>query len=343
MKNSNKSAFTLIELLVVIAIIAILAAILFPVFAQAKLAAKKTNDLSQLKQLGLASLMYANDYDDTAMSVPYAASWSTSCPGCTWNGPTQTVNHGGTLQYAQLGPWWSDRLMPYVKSRGLFANPVNQDTLFNDIGYQLPGLDAADSVTAITDIVKGNPIPANLLSQEYRITYTYNEFISHADNNPLHPKAASYTNIPTPGDTVLMGPSDNWFNRSSCHQNGSTTSVDYDWDVSIHSSHGTGGTGYELFGGDINLDAGGFNHGANFAFADGHAKGSQFVDGPDGGIVYTSPAFGFYAFQGYFPQAKTLPNFGNSAGLTPNASGAAAANQCPTNYVISSDANAMEF
>jgi prepilin-type N-terminal cleavage/methylation domain-containing protein len=62
MKNSK--GFTLIELLVVIAIIAILAAILFPVFAQAKLAAKKTQDLSNLKQVGLGALMYSNDYDD---------------------------------------------------------------------------------------------------------------------------------------------------------------------------------------------------------------------------------------------------------------------------------------
>jgi prepilin-type N-terminal cleavage/methylation domain-containing protein/prepilin-type processing-associated H-X9-DG protein len=61
--NHNKG-FTLIELLVVIAIIAILAAILFPVFAQAKLAAKKTQDLSNLKQIGLAAMMYANDYND---------------------------------------------------------------------------------------------------------------------------------------------------------------------------------------------------------------------------------------------------------------------------------------
>jgi prepilin-type N-terminal cleavage/methylation domain-containing protein len=63
MKNKQR-AFTLIELLVVIAIIAILAAILFPVFAQAKLAAKKTADLSNLNQMGLATLMYASDYDD---------------------------------------------------------------------------------------------------------------------------------------------------------------------------------------------------------------------------------------------------------------------------------------
>jgi len=60
----RNKAFTLIELLVVIAIIAILAAILFPVFAQAKLAAKKTSSLSNVKQLSLGVLMYSNDQDD---------------------------------------------------------------------------------------------------------------------------------------------------------------------------------------------------------------------------------------------------------------------------------------
>jgi prepilin-type N-terminal cleavage/methylation domain-containing protein/prepilin-type processing-associated H-X9-DG protein len=61
---SKSRAFTLIELLVVIAIIAILAAILFPVFAQAKAAAKKTACLSNTKQIGLATMMYAQDADD---------------------------------------------------------------------------------------------------------------------------------------------------------------------------------------------------------------------------------------------------------------------------------------
>jgi len=60
----KRKAFTLIELLVVIAIIAILAAILFPVFAQAKRAAKGSVALAGAKQLGLAQLMYTNDYDD---------------------------------------------------------------------------------------------------------------------------------------------------------------------------------------------------------------------------------------------------------------------------------------
>lgn len=62
--HSVRKAFTLIELLVVIAIIAILAAILFPVFAQAKEAAKKTTCVSNTKQTALAAIMYAGDYDD---------------------------------------------------------------------------------------------------------------------------------------------------------------------------------------------------------------------------------------------------------------------------------------
>ncbi|MBN9501035.1 MAG: prepilin-type N-terminal cleavage/methylation domain-containing protein [Armatimonadetes bacterium] len=66
----RRGAFTLIELLVVIAIIAILAAILFPVFAQAKRAAKQSVTLSNIKQVALGARMYAGDYDDTgAMTV----------------------------------------------------------------------------------------------------------------------------------------------------------------------------------------------------------------------------------------------------------------------------------
>ncbi len=102
MKNR---AFTLIELLVVIAIIAILAAILFPVFAQAKAAAKKTAALSNIKQLGTANIMYQSDYDDTfAMGL-----------GANWWAPRD----GG----------WAVDVMPYVKSYQMMLDPLDPRTM----------------------------------------------------------------------------------------------------------------------------------------------------------------------------------------------------------------------
>lgn len=86
-----RRAFTLIELLVVIAIIAILAAILFPVFAQAKEAAKKTQALSNQKQLATAFILYVTDYDDVLPNVTWQDSFNSAYPianpyGERWNG-----------------------------------------------------------------------------------------------------------------------------------------------------------------------------------------------------------------------------------------------------------------
>src|SRR5215469_5451502 len=67
--------FTLIELLVVIAIIAILAAILFPVFAQAREKARQITCLSNVKELGLAVQMYNQDYDETMVPVLVSGGW----------------------------------------------------------------------------------------------------------------------------------------------------------------------------------------------------------------------------------------------------------------------------
>ncbi len=294
-RSNNQRAFTLIELLVVIAIIAILAAILFPVFAQAKLAAKKTNDLSQNKQLGLASLMYSGDYDDEAMAFPYAATWSTSCPGCS---SATAFTHG------EMGPWWTDRLMPYVKNKGIFANPSNSDTLYWCKGYWKPGQ------TSYTD---------TNISDQYRVTYTYNEFIAHQDSNPLTPGAASMTSIPDVAGTVLLGPSNNWFSRSSCQPNGSGVTVDFDWDVS------QAGWGYELWGAGTagaDLKSGGFNGGANFAYADGHAKYAKVSVGPDAGRGAVGTAY-----VGYFPQAKTHSQVAVPGGVCP-------AGYNPTAYIF---------
>src|SRR5215813_6593840 len=83
-QSLGSKAFTLIELLVVIAIIAILAAILFPVFAQAKMAAKKTQDLSNLKQLATSTLMYSADYDDYFPRNDYLVNGRQTWAPFTW-------------------------------------------------------------------------------------------------------------------------------------------------------------------------------------------------------------------------------------------------------------------
>jgi prepilin-type N-terminal cleavage/methylation domain-containing protein/prepilin-type processing-associated H-X9-DG protein len=107
-----KKAFTLIELLVVIAIIAILAAILFPVFAQAKAAAKQSANVSNLKQLSMAGIMYAGDWDDN----------SPTNNNVVWNG----INVSAGSYY------WMFFFAPYIKGmpgnwskskEGIFVSP----------------------------------------------------------------------------------------------------------------------------------------------------------------------------------------------------------------------------
>ncbi|HEY0867898.1 MAG TPA: prepilin-type N-terminal cleavage/methylation domain-containing protein, partial [Fimbriimonas sp.] len=103
-----RKAFTLIELLVVIAIIAILAAILFPVFAQAKEAAKKTSCLSNIKQVALGQLMYAGDYDDAVAVAEYGG--NDAVPHVTW---TTTVH-----PYIKSGDLKADTKFGNAKSTG---------------------------------------------------------------------------------------------------------------------------------------------------------------------------------------------------------------------------------
>jgi prepilin-type N-terminal cleavage/methylation domain-containing protein/prepilin-type processing-associated H-X9-DG protein len=98
-----RRGFTLIELLVVIAIIAILAAILFPVFARAREKARQTSCLSNLKQMGLACMMYAQDYDETLPRHCYQ--------------PRPLLPTG---DYP-----WTMAVQPYAKNSQLFLCPSN--------------------------------------------------------------------------------------------------------------------------------------------------------------------------------------------------------------------------
>ncbi len=112
MQTRKRGGFTLIELLVVIAIIAILAAILFPVFAQAREKARGISCLSNMKQLGTAFTMYLQDYDEKVLPRYQA------CPS------TGPVNSGQLL--------WTATIQPYVKNKQIFVCPSAQNTNFAD-------------------------------------------------------------------------------------------------------------------------------------------------------------------------------------------------------------------
>ncbi|MBL8048654.1 MAG: prepilin-type N-terminal cleavage/methylation domain-containing protein [Chthonomonas sp.] len=127
-----KKAFTLIELLVVIAIIAILAAILFPVFTQAKIQAKKTQCLSQIKQTGTAIIMYADDNDDTfpTGTVPNLTTGGWRPNDFTAQSPAGWFNWPGAQEeYALV---WHNTISTYTKSYDVMSTPAARVFNIND-------------------------------------------------------------------------------------------------------------------------------------------------------------------------------------------------------------------
>ncbi len=149
---SPRRAFTLIELLVVIAIIAILAAILFPVFARAKEAAKKAKCLSHLRQAGIAMELYLNDYDDR---LPDRRDLKTSLgfrPWTTW--PPSDPRAG----------WAAVLLDPYLKAEEIWscdsvagsamgdAIQVKQDTPNGPARYWLWRFDRPDDPVPLDNL-----------------------------------------------------------------------------------------------------------------------------------------------------------------------------------------------
>jgi len=189
------SAFTLIELLVVIAIIAILAAILFPVFAQAKEAAKKTVDISNFKQVELGTLMYANDFDDVYPLIR----WGRATWGCN-NGP------GGVAVECDEVHNAANSCDPYVKNRGVWSSP--NDTLArNDLPpsgavnnpggnlsytYNFQGQNRRNGLAE-------SPYALGMVGN-YRLITSTGGFSSH-DTQSL-----TTTAVGNPADTVMMYP-----------------------------------------------------------------------------------------------------------------------------------------
>jgi prepilin-type N-terminal cleavage/methylation domain-containing protein/prepilin-type processing-associated H-X9-DG protein len=167
-----KKAFTLIELLVVIAIIAILAAILFPVFAQAKAAAKKTQDLSNMKQLGTGMQLYLGDSEDVYPQAYYYK------------------NDLGDLDgYVH----WSATVYPYVKNKQIFVAPGEKGLVPTN--------------PACADIGNFGISGAACDAQVPFLSYTVNAALSPRKRRSIDPaNVVSATAVDQVSSTILIAP-----------------------------------------------------------------------------------------------------------------------------------------
>lgn len=184
-------AFTLIELLVVIAIIAILAAILFPVFAQAKAAAKKTSSISNNKQLSLGAIMYAGDSDDVV-------------PEGSWGNLSGAFVYFPGPDYGFIP--WSHQVYPYTKNGDICVDP--------QIG---PGVKAPAGFNALA---------STILAPQYGINpyLLQNATYPYLAADQVHYGPRSLSSISRPADTVFLSQK-----YSSSEQQGSPDSAANAW------------------------------------------------------------------------------------------------------------------
>jgi len=253
--RANKAAFTLIELLVVIAIIAILAAILFPVFAQARENARRTECLSNCKQIGLAYIQYIQDYDGYT-------------PGVNKNNLT-TATLDGTAQYT---PWYVV-LMPYIKSWNVLQDPDDSRTFTCKTK-------ASQSKTA------GGNDPYDCFD-DYNPTgvcigYGYNDgWVSDGGYGLIGPSYGSVnTVVPSPPVSTAPGPVIRAGKNTASFYSESQMILLGDTDTKEDGSVSTDNMdAWATPGGNTQYSTAKLKHGGrwNFCFVDGHAASIKMV------------------------------------------------------------------
>jgi len=189
--KSKSRGFTLIELLVVIAIIAILAAILFPVFAQARESARKASCLSNNKQLGLGIMMYVQDYDE----MYPCNSWDTPPLGTT-----ETDSRDPKFPAAFN---WMFKVQPYIKNRQILVCPSDANPKHWSTGYD-------NANPASCDDAWGIPTPISYVANPQLVGYggweNPNGCFGDGSFMPdwgLTPRGLA--GVPTPASTYLVG------------------------------------------------------------------------------------------------------------------------------------------
>jgi prepilin-type N-terminal cleavage/methylation domain-containing protein/prepilin-type processing-associated H-X9-DG protein len=187
--QSVRSGFTLIELLVVIAIIAILAAILFPVFAQAREAARKTSCLSNMKQIDLAWQMYAQDYDETFPLVSECI-----------DGTDSNCNRQGN--------YWLTTVDPYMKNGGTDQVWIAKVSVFMCPDYlkPAPAVDEAGNAAS-----SGQPLTGDYPLTSYGVNWAVTSAwwaLSPGSESWAGPsvKPCTLASLGKPANEILLAP-----------------------------------------------------------------------------------------------------------------------------------------
>jgi len=263
---ATKRGFTLIELLVVIAIIAILAAILFPVFAQAKQAAKRTQDLSNVKQIALGMVMYTADHDDLLPAARVVEQ-----PGDWW-GPNMRI--------------WKDVVYPYIKNGGrtnsgtfysqpgnggIFESPLNQ-AAWSNAGRWF-GSDPGDETTrfarsyAVNKDAGRNEFGGPRADGRCADTIWPEVYPNGSGGQDVYNQGGNQGILENPAGTAMIAPTRKMFPDTEVSEAGKASTA--------------AGAELSTYPASHSLIAGVGNGQINFGFFDGHAKGVNFFQSMD--------------------------------------------------------------
>lgn len=240
-QRHSPRGFTLIELLVVIAIIAILAAILFPVFAQARAKARQISCLSNTKQIGMALMQYLQDYDEML--------------------PVGRAYAGDPLYQQHLGQGWASAIQPYIRNTQVFR-------CLDDFTNDLQETPTTPALSAVSFIYNYN-IPFYGASQAGFNAPANTVLLAEATGAQVNLR--SPTELPglanpvfSPAGNGLMVPYDANTALTALH-NGQSGTVQYDtgW---------LGGWNPPPVQTAYRRPEGRHSNGSNFFFADGHSK-----------------------------------------------------------------------
>jgi len=254
----KRSGFTLIELLVVIAIIAILAAILFPVFAQAKQAAKRTVDLSNVKNIGLGLMLYVGDNDDCCpfiRDVHVFASDFTGPSEITWKDLTYPYIKNGGARVNSVG-----QIFTTPTDGGIFQSPLSQDpwSSAGPASGRTPAGVGDESTRFPRSYAVNNEAGANELGGLQRWWPA-----NYTDMPQYDQGTGNMTSLNSPSTVIMFAPTKTFLldvdHSTALERPYSAAGVQLDWN---------GGPGL----GGLMTDG---NGGANFAYFDGHAKNSK--------------------------------------------------------------------